>query len=330
METIEEVCVDVWKSVAGVDVPRPFVRLTYEEAMRDYGVDKPDLRFAMKLWDVTADLRDCGFKVFAQAPCVRGLTASAAFSRKETDVLETMLKGMGAKGLVSLKVEEGGKLGGSSAKFLSEKESAAIVAKAGAKAGDALFLVADEEESAAGYLGALRNHLGAKLGLIPKGEFRFCWVVDFPMFEKTQDGIGARHHPFTSPKDEDLELLEREPLKVQAKAYDLVLNGVEIGGGSIRIHRKDIQQRIFRLLGLSDEYVRDRFGFLLSAFEYGAPPHGGIALGIDRVAMLILGLENIRDVITFPKTQSTVDLMTGAPGTVTEKQLKELHIRIVE
>jgi aspartyl-tRNA synthetase len=189
---------------------------------------------------------------------VRGLTASgASFTRKDTDTLETFVKGIGAKGLVSLKVEEGGKLSGGVVKFLKEPELAAIVAKSGAKAGDSLFLVADEEEMTAGVLGALRNHLAAKLNVIPKDQYRFCWVIDFPMFEKAEDGIAARHHPFTSPKDEYLDTLEKDPLKVQAKAYDLVLNGFEIGGGSIRIHRKDIQQRIFKLLGLTDEYLRE-------------------------------------------------------------------------
>jgi aspartyl-tRNA synthetase len=334
MNVIEQVCVDVWKAVLGIDVPRPFPRLSYEEAMRDYGVDKPDLRFGMKVWDVTGAVAGSGFKVFAEAAkagVVRGITAPGAgtTSRKEVDALETFLKGIGAKGLVPLKVEAG-RLAGGVVKFLKEPELAAILAAAGAKDGDMLFLVADAEEAAAGYLGALRGHLAAKLGLIPKDQFRFCWVVDFPMFEKAEEGIAARHHPFTSPKDEFLDTLEKDPLAVKAKAYDLVLNGFEIGGGSIRIHRRDIQQRIFRLLGLSEEYLRDRFGFLLEAFEYGAPPHGGIALGIDRIAMLVLGLDNIRDVITFPKTQRTVDLMMGAPGSVTEKQLKELHIRVVD
>ncbi|MBI2933730.1 MAG: aspartate--tRNA ligase [Planctomycetes bacterium] len=334
MDAIEQVCVDIWKAVLGLEVPRPFARLSYADAMREYGTDKPDLRFEMKIWDVTGEVAESGFKVFAEAAkagVVRGLTASgAAFSRKDTDVLETFVKGIGAKGLISLKVEEGGKLSGGVAKFLGEREAGAIRVKSGAKAGDTVFMIADEEEKAASVLGALRNHLAARLDRIPKEQFRFCWVVDFPMFEKTDEGIAARHHPFTSPKDEHLEMLEKEPLKVQAKAYDLVLNGFEIGGGSIRIHRRDIQQRIFRLLGLTDEYLRDRFGFLLEAFEYGAPPHGGIALGIDRLSMLILGLDNIRDVITFPKTQRTTDLMMGSPGTVTEKQLKELHVRVVE
>jgi len=335
MSVIEETVRHVWKKVLDVEVAVPFERIAFEESMRLYGVDKPDLRYGMKIWDVTAAVAGSGFKVFSEAAktgAVRGLTGpgAAKFSRKETDVLETFAKGLGAKGLVQLKVEEGGKLAGGIVKFLGEKEIAALLSSSGAKAGDMLFLVADEAEKVATVLGALRGHLAEKLGVLKPGEFKFCWVVEFPMFEKTEEGIGARHHPFTSPKDEDLERLEKEPLAVKAKAYDLVLNGVELGGGSIRIHRRDIQHRIFKLLGLSEDYLKDRFGFLLSAFEFGAPPHGGIALGIDRMAMLALGLDNIRDVLTFPKTQKTVDLMTGAPGTVTEKQLKELHIRVVD
>jgi aspartyl-tRNA synthetase len=335
MSVVEETVRHVWKKVLGVDVAVPFERIGYEESMRLYGVDKPDLRYGMKVWDVTSAVAGSGFKVFSEAAktgAVRGLTGpgAAKFTRKESDALETFAKGNGAKGLVQIKVEEGGKLAGGVVKFLGEKEIAALLAASGAKPGDMLFLVADETEKAAGVLGALRGHLAAKLELVTPGAFKFCWVVEFPMFEKTDDGIGARHHPFTSPKDEDLERLEKEPLAVKAKAYDLVLNGVELGGGSIRIHRRDIQHRIFKLLGLSEEYLKDRFGFLLQAFEYGAPPHGGIALGIDRMAMLALGLDNIRDVLTFPKTQKTVDLMTGAPGTVTEKQLKELHVRVVD
>ena len=335
MSVIEETVRHVWKKVLDVDVAVPFERIGFEESMRLYGVDKPDLRYGMKIWDVTSAVASSGFKVFSEAAksgAVRGLTGpgAAKFSRKETDVLETFAKGLGAKGLVQLKVEEGGKLAGGIVKFLGEKEIAALLSSSGAKPGDMLFLVADETEKTASVLGALRGHLAEKLQLVKPGEFKFCWVVDFPMFEKTEEGIGARHHPFTSPKDEDLERLEKEPLAVKAKAYDLVLNGVELGGGSIRIHRRDVQHRIFKLLGLSEDYLKDRFGFLLSAFEFGAPPHGGIALGLDRMAMLALGLDNIRDVLTFPKTQKTVDLMTGAPGTVTEKQLKELHIRIVD
>ncbi|HZN62149.1 MAG TPA: aspartate--tRNA ligase, partial [Planctomycetota bacterium] len=317
MSVIEETVRHVWKKVLDVEVAVPFERIAFEESMRLYGVDKPDLRYGMKIWDVTTAVAGSGFKVFSEAAktgAVRGLTGpgAAKFSRKETDVLETFAKGLGAKGLVQLKVEEGGKLAGGIVKFLGEKEIAALLSSSGAKAGDMLFLVADEAEKVATVLGALRGHLAEKLGVLKPGEFKFCWVVEFPMFEKTEEGIGARHHPFTSPKDEDLERLEKEPLAVKAKAYDLVLNGVELGGGSIRIHRRDIQHRIFKLLGLSEDYLKDRFGFLLSAFEFGAPPHGGIALGIDRMAMLALGLDNIRDVLTFPKTQKTVDLMTGA------------------
>ncbi|MBI2898633.1 MAG: aspartate--tRNA ligase [Planctomycetes bacterium] len=349
MNVIEGCVVHVWKKVGGVEVPRPFPVITYEESERLYGTDKPDLRFGMKIWDLT-DAAPREFKVFGSVieagGVVRGLTATgcASWSRKQTDELETYVKGIGAKGLVTLKVEQPqappGSLGvlsadcvlaGSAAKFFAPPQAKAIIERAGAKPGDLLLLVADAEEKAASVLGGLRLLLRDKLGLVKPGTFQFCWVVDFPMFEVGEDGsVGAKHHPFTSPKDEFLDVLEKEPMKVKAKAYDLVLNGVELGGGSIRIHRRDVQQRIFKLLGLTEEYTRDRFGFLLDAFEYGAPPHGGIALGLDRVAMLLLGLDNIRDVITFPKTQSTVCLMTGAPGTVTEKQLKELHVRVVD
>jgi aspartyl-tRNA synthetase len=337
MAVLEGAVCAVWKSVLGIDLPRPFPRITYDESERDYGTDKPDLRFGMKIFDVSDAVRDSAFRVFSETVgkggVVRGLCAAGGgtFSRKEIEALETLCKGVGAKGLVSLKIDEAGKAAGPSAKFFTEAHVKAVLERSGAKPGDLLLFVADEEEKAASVLGGLRLALRDKLKLVKDGEFKFCWVVDFPMFEVSEEGkVGAKHHPFTSPKEEYLDTLEKEPMKVRAQAYDLVLNGVELGGGSIRIHRRDLQQRIFRLLGLTDDYIRDRFGFMLDAFEYGAPPHGGIALGIDRMAMLILGLDNIRDVITFPKTQSTVDLMTGAPGTVTEKMLKELHIRVVE
>ncbi len=336
MGVIEGCVVEVWKKVAGVEVPRPFPLISYEESMRLYGTDKPDLRFELRIWDASEAVRASGFKVFAGTVAaggvVRGLTAPGcgSWSRKQVEELESYVKGIGAMGLVSLKVE-GGKLAGGSAKFLGDPEVRGILGVSGAKDGDLLLLIADERDKAATILGGLRLLLRDRLSLVKSNAFQFCWVVDFPMFEIGEDGsVGAKHHPFTSPKDEFLDLLEKEPMKVKAKAYDLVLNGVELGGGSIRIHRRDVQQRIFKLLGLSEEYARDRFGFLLEAFEYGAPPHGGIALGLDRLAMLVLGLDNIRDVITFPKTQSTVCLMTGAPGSVTEKQLKELHIRVVD
>jgi aspartyl-tRNA synthetase len=337
MAVVEGAVAAVWKRVLGVEVPTPFPRITYDESEWYYGTDKPDLRFGLSIFDVSEILKDSEFRVFSETVkkggVVRGLCApgGGAFSRKEIEGLETYCKGIGAKGLVSVKIDVGWKASGPSAKFFTDAQLKALYAATGAKESDLLLLVADEEEKAAAVLGGLRLVLRDKMKLAKEGDYKFCWVVDFPMFEVGEDGkVGAKHHPFTSPKDEFLGVLEKEPMKVRAKAYDLVLNGVELGGGSIRIHRRDVQQRIFRLLGLSEEYIRDRFGFLLDAFEYGAPPHGGIALGIDRLAMLVLGLDNIRDVITFPKTQSTVDLMTGAPGTITEKMMKELHIRVVE
>jgi aspartyl-tRNA synthetase len=337
MAAVEGAIALVWKRVLGIELKTPFLRMSYDDSELRYGTDKPDLRFGLEIFDVSKAVAGSEFKVFSEAVkaggVVRGLCApgGGALSRKEIEGLETYCKGVGAKGLVSLKMDPEGKPSGPSAKFFTEAHVQAIVAASGAKPNDLLLFVADQEEKTASVLGGLRLVLRDKMKLVKEGEFRFSWVVDFPMFEVSEEGkVGAKHHPFTSPKDEYLATLEKEPMHVRAKAYDLVLNGVELGGGSIRIHRRDIQQRIFRLLGLSEDYIRDRFGFMLDAFEYGAPPHGGIALGIDRLAMLILGLENIRDVITFPKTQSTVDLMMGSPGTITEKMMKELHIRIVE
>jgi len=337
MTVLEGAVAAIWKRVLGQELKLPFPRISYDEAELYYGSDKPDLRFGLKIFDISGSVKSSEFKVFsetvAKGGVVRGICVPGAgtFSRKEVEGLETYCKGVGAKGLVSLKVEEGLKISGPSAKFFSPEQAQAAVKAGGAKAGDLLLFIADTEDKASSVLGGLRLVLRDKLKLVKDGEFNFCWVVDFPMFEVSEDGkVGAKHHPFTSPKDEYLDVLEKEPMKVRAKAYDLVLNGVELGGGSIRIHRRDIQQRIFNLLGLTEDYARDRFGFLLDAFEYGAPPHGGIALGIDRLAMLILNLENIRDVITFPKTQATQDVMMGAPGSVTEKMLKELHIRVTE
>ena len=337
MQALEGCVAAVWKRVANVDVTLPFPRMTYDESELYYGTDKPDLRFGLKIFDVSGAVKNSEFKVFSEAVAkggvVRGICApgGGTFSRKEIEGLETYCKGVGAKGLVSLKIDDHGKPAGPSAKFFTEQHIAAVMSAAEAKPNDLLLFIADTEDRASSVLGGLRLVLRDKMKLVKEGTFNFCWIVDFPMFEVSEDGkVGAKHHPFTSPKDELLDVLEKEPMKIRAKAYDLVLNGVELGGGSIRIHQRDLQQRIFKLLGLTEDYARDRFGFLLDAFEYGAPPHGGIALGIDRLAMLILGQDNIRDVITFPKTQSTVDLMTGAPGTVTEKMLKELHIKVVE
>ncbi|MGE5612823.1 MAG: aspartate--tRNA ligase [Bacillota bacterium] len=328
----------VFEEALGIELTTPFLRLTYEEAMERFGSDKPDMRFGLELVNVTDIVRNCGFKVFADAAAaggsVRGINAKgcgAKFSRKEIDSLVEFVKTYGAKGLVWIAVEEN-EVRSSVAKYLNEGEMKALLGKMDAKPGDLVLLVADKNNVVFDSLGALRVELARRLSLTDRNEFRFLWVTEFPLLEYDEEEKrwAARHHPFTSPMDEDLEFLESDPGRVRSKAYDIVLNGTEIGGGSIRIHSQELQSRMFRLLGLSEEEAKAKFGYLLEAFRYGVPPHGGIAYGLDRLVMLMARRNSIRDVIAFPKVQNASDLMTNAPDFVDEKQIEELHIRLAE
>jgi len=336
MRVTEQVVAAVVQAVLGKTVTTPFAHLTFAEAMRDYGVDKPDRRFAMTLSDVAPVARQSDFRVFREAADkgghVRGIKVPGgqAMSRKDIDQLTAHAVEFGAKGLAWMKVEADGALSGPIVKFFTPDQQKALRETFAAAPGDLLLFVADEPTVVAASLGNLRVHLGHRLGLVPPEELNFCWVTDFPLLEydlETKRYV-AMHHPFTSPNPADLDRLETEPASVRARAYDLVLNGVELGGGSIRIHRTDVQARMFKVLGISDEEAREKFSFLLDALKFGAPPHGGIALGLDRFVRILLGEGSIRDGIAFPKTQRGQDLMTGAPGTVDEKQLRDLHIRL--
>ncbi|HHY05663.1 MAG TPA: aspartate--tRNA ligase, partial [Clostridia bacterium] len=332
---MEEMLVKLFQECLGVEIKTPLPRLSYQEAMSRFGVDKPDLRFGMELVDLSEEVRNCEFKVFTKVlekgGQVKGIKAPGCghYSRKEIDDLTKFVGIYGAKGLAYFILTEEG-IKSPIMKFFTAEELASIVKKLEGKPGDLLLFVADEPAVVAASLGHLRLELGKRLALINQEEFNFLWVVDFPLLE--YDGEEKRwvamHHPFTSPRDEDLVLMETEPQKVRAKAYDIILNGVEIGGGSIRIHQRDVQELMFKTLGLSSIEAHEKFGFLLDAFEYGVPPHGGIALGIDRLVMLMAGRNTVRDVIAFPKTQSAMDLMTQAPSTVSPHQLRELHIKV--
>ena len=338
---IEQLMAALWKDVLGVTLTVPLPRLTYAEAMSKYGSDKPDLRFDLPLFDITAAVKkhDGGGVGLLQSAVnqpggvVKGWRLPAAqasqMSRTDLDKLEEFAKGFGARGLARARVAAGGAWAQSPMKTISDDLRAEINAAAGAEDGDILFFQFGARKLAYAVLGGLRLHLAAKFGLIPSGQWKFCWITEFPLFEVSDDGhLVASHHPFTSPDPADLDRLESDPGSVRARAYDLVLNGNEIAGGSIRIHRHDVQSRVFRALGLSEEDARAKFGFLLEAFKYGPPPHGGIAAGVDRLAMLLCGADSLRDVIAFPKTQKGTDLMTDAPSGVAARQLDELHIAL--
>ncbi len=327
MDFISAAVLDAAEAATGTR-PGAIDRMTWVEALDKYGTDKPDLRFDMVLQDLSSVFAASDVKAFA-APTVKAMrvVGGASYTRSQLDQLTEQAKSLGAKGLAWFRLTSDG-LDSPLAKFLSETESQAIASVDGAQVGDLVLVVADEYAEACRYLGALRVAIGSPP--VGEGPHHYIWVTEFPMFEGVdEDGnLQAAHHPFTMPHPEDLELIESDPLKVRSQAYDLVLNGWELGSGSVRIHRADIQSRIFRALGVSDEEAQNRFGFLLGAFKYGAPPHAGFAFGIDRLVAIFAGEENIREVIAFPKTQSGADLMTGAPKSLTERQLRDVHIRL--
>ncbi|MBI2988714.1 MAG: aspartate--tRNA ligase [Deltaproteobacteria bacterium] len=337
LEVVEGLMTLLFKELKGIELRRPFPRMSWEEAMSRYGTDKPDLRFGLKLVDFSLAFKGSQVKVFSgvieRGGVVKGIRVSGGgiFSRKELDDLTTFVGQYGAKGLAWIKMADG-EWQSPIAKFLSEKERSEILELTEANSGDIIFFVADESKVVHESLANLRLHLGERLGLISEKDYSLVWVVDFPLLEydAEEKRYISVHHPFTAPLEKDLDLLEKEPLRVGSKAYDLVLNGVEVGGGSVRIHQPDLQKRILGLLGIGPEEAEEKFGFFLEALGFGAPPHGGIAFGIDRMAMILSGARSLRDVIAFPKSQRAVCLLTDAPSSVDAKQLKELGIKTVD
>jgi aspartyl-tRNA synthetase len=326
----------LFKECINIDVELPIQRMTYAEAMDRYGSDKPDIRFGMELKNVTEIVKDCGFGVFTSAVenggSVRGINAKgqADMPRKKIDSLVDFAKDFGAKGLAYLAVNQDGTYKSSFAKFMTDDELKALVNVMDAEPGDLLLFAADKDETVFAVLGNLRLELAKNLGLLNKDDYRFIWVTEFPLLEYSEEEqrYVARHHPFTMPMDEDIHMLDTDPGKVRAKAYDIVLNGTEIGGGSVRIHQSDIQEKMFEVLGFTKEAAYERFGFLLNAFKYGVPPHAGLAYGLDRLIMLMAKEDSIRDVIAFPKTKDASCIMTEAPNVVDKKQLDELGIQL--
>ncbi|MFJ8063104.1 aspartate--tRNA ligase [Psychrobacillus sp. NPDC096426] len=336
LEMNERLMKKVMKDVKGIDVTIPFARMDYDEAMARYGSDKPDVRFGLELVDLSEIVKDSAFKVFTaavesggQVKAINVKGAAANYSRKDIDALGEFAGVYGAKGLAWLKVDEEG-LKGPIAKFFEGEAATSLIQTLAAEAGDLLLFVADKKSVVADALGALRLKLGKDLDLIDENHFEFLWVVNWPLFEYDEkDGrYKAAHHPFTRPFDEDLPLMDTDPSKVRAQAYDLVLNGYELGGGSLRIYSREVQEKMFKVLGFSEEEATEQFGFLMEAFEYGTPPHGGVAFGLDRIVMLLSGSTNLRDTIAFPKTASASDLLTQAPSPVAQAQLEELSLKL--
>lgn len=331
---MEQLMVRLFKTTIGVDIPTPFQRITYQEAMEKYGSDKPDLRFGLELVDVCDLVANSGVKVFAsvieKGGVVKVLNAKGCgtWSRKDIDDLGPYAARYGAKGLAWIQVKDG-EFRGPIVKFMNEEEIAALRERTGAEDGDLLLFSADTRKVVYDVLGNLRLYIGRRMNLIDDSAFKFAWVVDFPLldYDEEEKRYVAAHHPFTRPKDEDLHLFDSDPGQIRAQAYDLVLNGYEVGGGSLRIYKRDVQEKMFTALGFSPEEAQEKFGFLLNAFEYGTPPHGGIALGLDRLIMLLAGRTNLRETIAFPKTASAVDLMMDAPNVVEPAQLEQLHIK---
>jgi aspartyl-tRNA synthetase len=336
-DVTERMMAHLFRVGLGVELARPFPRLSYAEAIARFGSDKPDTRFGMELVDLSEAFQGSEFKVFQNALAsggqIKAITAPGAggYSRKEIDDLTQLAVRFGAKGLVSIVVEEGGAVRSSISKFLSPEETRQILTLTGAKPGDLILAVADRPAVVAEALNRLRLHLGERLELIDRKAWNFLWVVDFPLFERDEEtgALKAMHHIFSAPRWDQLPLLDSDPLAVTGQLYDLVLNGSELGSGSIRCHRRDVQEKLFALIGLPQEEARRRFGFLLDAFEYGTPPHGGCAWGVDRLIALMAGEENIREVIAFPKTASFIDLMLDAPAEIDAAQVRELHLQIL-
>lgn len=337
LDVNERLIKHIMKETKGIDIELPLPRMKWKDAMNDYGSDKPDTRFEMKLVDVSEVVRGCGFGVFTSAlemknGSVRGINVKgqAGMPRKKIDALVDKAKGFGAKGLAYLAVNEDGTYKSSFSKFMTEEELDKLVQTMKGEKGDLLLFAADKTSLVWNILGALRLDLGEELGLIDKSKFNFLWIVEFPLLSWNEDEnrFQAEHHPFTAPMEEDWVNADKDPGSIRAKAYDIVLNGYELGGGSVRIYQDDVQEKMFELLGFTKEEAHNRFGFLLDAFKYGVPPHAGLAYGVDRFVMLLAGAENIREVIAFPKNKDAMDLMLGSPGRVDTKQLDELGIEI--
>ncbi len=336
MDVNERLLAKMFKEGIGIDISLPIQRMTYKEAMERFGSDKPDIRFGMELKNVSEEVKDTGFGVFANTVkdggSVRGINAKGQvdMSRRQIDGLVDYVKDFGAKGLAYLGINEDGTYKSSFAKFMEDEEIQRLIDAMGGEAGDMLFFVADKDDVCFASLGNLRLELARNLDLFDKDEYRFLWVTEFPLLEYSEedDRYVAKHHPFTMPMEEDLHLIDKEPEKVRARAYDIILNGNEIGGGSVRIHQGDVQEKMFELLGFTKEEAQERFGFLLEAFKYGVPPHAGLAYGLDRLIMLMAKEDSIRDVIAFPKVKDASCIMTDAPNLVDNKQLDELSISI--